>query len=247
MKPVVKKLVIFFLAALIFFAALLSLLPASSALALIAIPEPLHIDDVRGSIWSGSAQHLRWAQRDFGSVTWQVQPSALLRGALSAVVVVQGDISGAVTIERSVSAWTLQNLDASASATLLAPVLASPGLHPQGRLTLHINEAHLSGDQLKSLSGDVVWSEAAVSGFASAALGEIRATFQRQEDGRLHGEVSDAGGPLAVHGAVIADAHGYQASIHLSARDVRIAPALVWLGQVQADGSRLLLLQGTSP
>lgn len=228
--------------------AVLALLPASlavSALSVVPAANALRLDDVRGSLWRGSVSRLFWAEHELGALAWQVHPLALLRGRVDAELVLTGAVNARTRLQRNWSSLRLHDLQAELPAAWLDPVLASPGLRPQGDLQLQIAQLEVRDQALSALSGELLWRHASLSGAAVAALGDLRATFEQAEDGRVHGQVHDDDGPLSIQGGFVLDSQHYRAELRLRARDARIEPAMRWLGQAQPDGSRLLLLQGT--
>lgn len=240
-----KRLLWLLAGTFVFAAALLVVLPASWLVSQVPASLPLQLGDVRGSVWRGSISRVHWQGRELGSLVWQVHPLGLLRGRVEADVLLTGEIIVEARIERGWSVWRATGVKAVLPAAWLDPVIASPGLHPQGELQAQIDEAELREGRLTAMTGVLHWQDASVAGAAVAALGDLRAEFALAQDGRVHGRIHDDDGPLALSGDFVADLSGYQAQVRLLARDARLAPALRWLGQAQPDGSRLLLLQGT--
>lgn len=239
-----RRLLLALLGLVVFSGAVLAFLPASLLPRLLPADAPLQLQDVRGSIWNGSAGRVLVRDRLLGGLAWQVLPLSLLRGGIEAEVHLVGELSVRGRVERRWSSWHLHAIEAELPVQWLEPVLASRALRPQGELHLRVDEAQLDGGRLQSLRGELLWLQAAVSGAAVAALGDLQARFAGREDGRIEGQASDRDGPLSLRGGFVLDASGYRAELHLAARDPRIEPALRWLGQPQEDGSRLLILYG---
>ena len=240
-----KRTRVVLLAVVIFAIALVAMLPASLAVSwLLPQADGLAVEDVRGSIWDGSAERLHWRGRDLGRLDWRLHPSALLRARLEADVRLQGSVRAQATVARAFSGLQIHDLQARLPAQWLDGVLASPGVQPQGEVELQVADAGFAAAGLSALHGRAIWHDAAVSGSAVAALGELHADFALADDGRVHGTVGDAGGPLSANGRFVVDVPHYRAEIALAARDPRIANALQWFGQVQPDGGRILLLEG---
>lgn len=231
---------------LVFVAALLVFLPAAIALRQVEARVPgLRFDDVSGTVWHGRAGRALIGAHDYGRLQWRVHPLALLRGALAADIDWQdGDRHARGRVSYGFGVLRAEAVQAGFPATVLQRVLDTPALQPHGRVEVHVARAEFDGHEPRLLEGDAVWREAAVSGAARAALGDIRARFGLLPDGGVGGSVEDAGGALAVQGEFRIDGGGYRAELRLDARDPEAAGALQWIGQPRAGGGRVLRLEG---
>lgn len=220
-------------------------LPASLVVRLMPGHVQVRMLDVRGTVWTGNAGGIWVNGRGLGSLSWRIEPLGLLRGRIDADVILQGELVGSAKVQRGFSHWRVEQATATLPADWMAPLLASPGLYPRGRLQVALSQAEHRDGQWQQLDGSARWTEAVLAGpGASAALGELQADWTLGPDRRVIGEIRDNGGPLAVSGTFNADLAHYQAELHLLARDPAVAPALQWLGEAQADGGRLLRLDG---
>ncbi|MFN3842102.1 MAG: type II secretion system protein N [Rehaibacterium terrae] len=231
---------------LVFVAALLVLLPASVALRPVEAHVPgLRFEEVSGTVWRGRAGRALIGAHDYGRLQWRAHPLALLRGALAADIDWQGgDRHARGRVAYGFGVLRAEAVRAEFPASLLQRVLDTPVLQPHGRVEVHVARAEFAGREPRRLEGDAVWREAAVSGAARAALGDIHARFGLRPDGGVGGVLDDAGGPLALAGEFRADAAGYRAELRLDARAPDVAEALYWVGEPLAQGGRMLRLEG---
>lgn len=231
---------------LVFVAALLVLLPASVALRPVEAHVPgLRFEEVSGTVWRGRAGRALIGAHDYGRLQWRAHPLALLRGALAADIDWQGgDRHARGRVAYGFGVLRAEAVRAEFPASLLQRVLDTPVLQPHGRVEVHVARAEFAGREPRLLEGDAVWREAAVSGAARAALGEIHAHFGLRPDGSVGGTLDDGGGPLAVAGDFRLDAGGYRAELLLDARNADAAEALQWVGQARPEGGRVLRLEG---
>jgi len=241
-----KRLALAALALLVFAGTALVNLPASLAWRWLApTGGAWQADDLRGTLWQGSATQLRWNGHTLGRLDWSLQARSVWRGRVALQLKLRGPINASARWQRGPGHAEWRDIDAELPASWLGGLLASPPLQPQGRVHVSVPVARIADGRLQAASGHLAWRDAALSGPASAALGGLRADFALDADGRVHGVIRDDGGALAANGRFVADLARYRAEMVLSARDARIAPALSWLGQARGDG-RWLVLEGPS-
>jgi len=208
---------------------------------------PLHLRDLRGTLWQGHAGGADVFGVNLGSIDWVLQPGPLLRGEMIAQVTLAGDIaSGTGVIDCVAGETSFRAATLRMPARIAAPVLAVPALELLGTLELDIEHARLRGLWLEEAAGTALWRDASVAGAAQARLGDLQASFASAADGSIAGTVRDMGGPLEVAGTFSASPGVYQAQARLAARDgdPQVNEALQFVGQPQADGSRNLEIRG---
>jgi len=209
---------------------------------------PLHLRGIDGTLWHGRAESADVSGQPLGALAWQLSPAALLRGTLQAQLGLSGAVvSGEGRVERSRDgAVTVSDARLRLPARAAAPAFGIPTLDLLGTIEIDIAQARFTGAWPGELRGTARWRDAAVAGAAQAQLGELRAAFASTADGRVHGTVGDAGGPLAVAGVFDAGIAGYRAQVRLAPRggNAQLAEALQYVGQPQDDGSRELLIEG---
>jgi hypothetical protein len=208
---------------------------------------PLRLHDLGGTVWSGHAGHVDLLGYDLGTLDWRLQPLPLLHGESVAQFVLAGPIaSGSGSVRRSGAQTEFDDTVLHVPARVAAPALAIPALELLGTLDIRIASVRLLGMRFERAAGTVLWRGAAVAGAAQARLGDLQATFSPAADGGISGVVQDLGGPLEVAGAFHASIGRYDAQARLAARgDVpQVREALQYIGQPQADGSRVLEIRG---
>ncbi len=239
-----RRLAVAGVALLVFVIALAAWMPAALVLPLLwPGGSPLALDDVRGSLWRGHAGVVRWRGEPLGSLDWRASPAALLEGEYVAQLHLGGALNASARLHAARAGGRLEQVALVFPGEWLAGALATPALQPRGTVEVRIESLELAQGELVALVGNATWREAAVSGAASAPLGELGADFSLAPTGTVHGQLRDSGGPLALSGSFEVSASGYRADLRLAARDPALHPALAWIGQAQGD-ARHLLLQG---
>ena len=209
---------------------------------------PLRLRGIEGTLWHGRAESADLSGQPLGALAWELSPAALLRGAPRAQLALSGAlVSGEARVER-LAGGVLAVSDAHLRlpARAAAPAFGIPALDLSGTIEIDIAHARFVASWPNELSGTARWRDAAVTGAAQARLGELRAAFSSTADGRVHGTVGDAGGPLAVAGVFDAGITGYRAQVRLAPRgdNPQLAEALQYVGQPQDGGARELLIEG---
>jgi general secretion pathway protein N len=208
---------------------------------------PLRLHDISGTLWRGHARSVDLGGYDLGSVDWTLQFAPLLRGAAILQLAVRGIAGGSGTIERAADGEIrLQDARITMPASVAAPVFAIPALAFAGTIDINLTQARIFGMWLTDAHGVATWRDAAASGAAQAQLGNLQATFASAADGAIAGVITDLGGPLEVAGTFKATLGRYDAQVRLASRgdNAQLTEALQFIGQPQADGSRLLLIEG---
>lgn len=208
---------------------------------------PLRLREVSGTVWQGRAEGARLLGRELGAVDWRLQPLPLLHGEVVARVSLAGpEITAAGIVTRRRDEAGVRDARLTVPARLAAPALAIPALDLLGTIDIDVARAVVHGTRVDAVQGSARWRDAAVAGAVQARIGDLLAAFASAGDGTISGDVKDAGGPLAVAGTFKADAARYRASVRLVPRgdDPQLAEALLYVGQPQADGSRLLEIEG---
>ena len=208
---------------------------------------PVALSGLRGTLWHGHADGVSVFGRDIGELDWHAHKLPALTGKLVADLRIKGaDVDVAGLMARGSDRIAVRDLRFSLPASLLAPALGIADLNLLGRITGTVTEATLQNAALRDVVGNAHWSEAGVSGAADARFSDILADFASQADGSVVGSVRDDGkGDLEVDGRFSARIGAFDAQARLSARNgnTEVAEALRHIGEQQADGSSLLLLQ----
>ena len=209
---------------------------------------PLTLHGLSGSVWQGHADDAELFGQSLGALDWSVAKAPLLRGDAVAAFVLHGAEVTATgsAILRAGGRVEFDDAAVTIPARLAAPVFAVPALQPLGTIEIDLAHAHVVGAWLDEVTGHARWRDAAVSGAAQAAIGDLQATFASSDTGAIGGTITDSGGPLQVNGTFTTSLGRYAAQVRLAPRgdNPQLAEALQYVGQPQADGSRELLIEG---
>ncbi len=207
------------------------------------------LDGISGSIWNGHASSAQVFGHELGALAWQLEPAPLLgREVLAHVQLDGGEVKAAGIVDRSSDgAINVRDATFQIPARMAAPALDIPALELLGTIDGKLAQAQLRGVWVDGASGSARWNNAAVAGAAQAQLGDLEATFSSAPDGSIAGVAHDLGGPLQVSGTFKVAAGSFDAEARLAARDAnpQVVEALRYIGQMQADGTSLLVIHGS--
>jgi hypothetical protein len=196
------KLIIALLVGAGFIGVLVSRLPARWALSL--APSTVSCNAVDGSIWSGSCTGMSVEGQPIGDVLWTLHPLALLRGRISAhLVLTNGPAAARGDVEtRGSSNVTLRNLVADLP---LDPAVV-PVVPPTLRGSVHLNLARVvfANTAVTQLQGRVELHDVVDHTRGTTPLGSFSLTFPPGEGkGIQPAQLRDLDdGPLSVQGTV---------------------------------------------
>jgi hypothetical protein len=223
--------------------------PADYAYRLVADRlDAVKLGGISGSVWNGHAASARVFGQELGVLDWQLEAAPLLnREVMAHIGLNGGEVKASGIVDRSADG-TISVHDATFQmpARMAAPALDIPALELLGEIDGKLAQAQLHGVWVDGASGSLRWNNAAVAGAAQAQLGDLEATFSSAPDGSIAGVVHDLGGPLQVSGTFKVAAGSFDAEAKLAARDgnPQVIEALHYIGQLQADGTSLLLIHG---
>ena len=208
---------------------------------------PVRLHDLGGTVWEGRAGSVDFLGRNLGTLQWRLQPGPLLHGETVAQFTLDGEaVSGSGIVDRHADTISLRDTKLRLPASVVAPALAIPSLDLLGTIEVDLAQARLRGMLVDAATGTATWRDAAVAGAAQAKFGDLHAQYTATGDGGIAGLVQDMGGPLEVAGTFDVHLGQYQAQARLAARgaDPGVTEALQYVGQPQADGSRILEIRG---
>ncbi len=172
----------------VFVASALVHLPAQFVIKHLPLPSQLQVTGIQGSLWQGKVEQVRWQNRNFGDVSWQFKPSALL-GAKAEVDVRFGrdselSLRGKGTIGYGLAGLYAENTIASIPADIVlrqlpiaAPIVA------QGQLELSLKEYRYQAPFCSTALGTLAWSSANVeSPLGSLQLAQVIADLECSEN-----------------------------------------------------------------
>ncbi len=209
----------------------------------------LKLSGLSGTIWDGRASSAQVFGQELGALTWKLKAKPLLTDGIvdthlnldGGAVAADADTQRSQTGEISISNGTFRF-----PASLASPALDIPQLNLLGDIEGKLDRAQLNGILLTNASGTLHWKNAAVSGAAQAALGDLEANFSSDAAGVIHGTAHDLGGPLQLDGTFNVGGGNFDVDAHLAARDgnAQVAEALRFIGQPDADGTSHLIIRG---
>jgi len=202
----------------------------------------LHLQQVHGSVWNGSADAVTDAGgARLGQLHWQVSRRALL-GQLRLRLAFDGP---QLTFSGSLQRLAGDRVEADgwhvrADLAALDAYAPTPLGRPLGELQASIEHLQLQGDWPLQLQAHGRWQQAAVRTTDGALdLGDMQAQAQAQ-DGVIQAQWHDVGeGPLQVQGQLQLSPLGWRLDTTLRARqsDPILQRWLARLGPVSPDGS----------
>lgn len=184
-RRVISVVVLWLLACLLWFA------PAQLLVSLLRpLLPPLQLQGVEGGFWSGSAQQAFW-QRDgklvaLGKLDWQINPWSLLWLHPAAHIATSYGEQFIDTRLRLLpfGGVALRDTSAAMPAQLLGHFLPLP---TRGLLALKLEQAELTRQGVRSISGDVYWQRAQWQVDQRwLALGDYQCTLQMTAPDQLH-------------------------------------------------------------
>jgi hypothetical protein len=206
----------------------------------------LRLDGVSGSVWSGSAKELSAHGVALGTVHWEVDRMAALRGGVDANFVLRGKddfAQGAIAGARR--DFTLTNVNGSFPGTLLGPALDIPALVLGGTIAFEAPRLVLRDGTIVAAEGVASWKDLAVSGVTAAALPGLEARFATAGE-TITGTIHDLGGPVAVDGTVTLTGRHFHTEATLRVREPnpQLEEVLKFIGERASDGGSILRVDG---
>ncbi len=202
---------------------------------------PVKLYGVDGTVWQGQAAAARIEGRMFTDVSWDLKPSALLLGSLSASFGIRNNDGH---IQADVSRSFLGNIQLTdvqgrLAASDLLTLLKIPAIKLEGQFGFNLSELVLSDNKVTYAEGRIVWNGAATQFPQKLQLGDLAIDINSDDEG-IKAHLKDSGGPLDATGLLTLDDTGaYKFSGKFAARDGRnssLARSLNMMGRPGADG-----------
>jgi hypothetical protein len=203
----------------------------------------LYLQAVEGSVFSGQAGRLVYQGLDFGKLTWQFRPAALLLGRMAYHL----ELAGSANPGHADIAFTPwgdvygQDIELLLSPDLLVKRYSPVPVRTSGELRLQIDTFRMAGEFPEDVAGLLSWEDGVILEPIEIILGDVSMTLNSREDALLGSLVE--GGRLEAAGEMQLSADGrYQFDLQIlpnnEMSDETLA-VLETLGQVLPD-SRLL-------
>ncbi len=169
------------------------------------LPPTVQADDLSGSVWHGAAGKFTVAGRDAGAVEWRIYPASLLRLALKVDLHwVHRGFGAVATAAIDRGSVTLSGVRGGGPIEDLQEFGVARGW--RGTADIAIEELSTDYARILSARGDVkVTGLSAARLAAGAELGSYVLHLGDSAvgaNGRITGQISDAGGPLQVQGTI---------------------------------------------
>lgn len=203
----------------------------------------LSLHAITGSVFSGQAGHLIYQGLDFGELTWQFRPAALLLGRMAYHLELVGSANpGHADI--AFTPWGHvygQDVELLLSPDLLVTQYSPVPVKTSGELRLQIDTFRMAGEFPEDVAGLISWEDGVILDPVEIILGDVSMTLKSQDDALLGSLVE--GGRLEATGGMQLFADGrYLVDLQIlpdnEMSDETLA-VLETLGQVLPD-SRLL-------
>lgn len=209
--------------------------------------QPLRLQGIEGTLWSGKAAMASYAVKPLGAVQWRLDTLPLLRGwAAGELRLESPEIRASSGFRATRRRLELADASATFPANLMAPALDIPSLTLLGDVTADMKDVVIEDGIVRSVIGTLTWNNVGVSGSAEARLGKLIVEFAPRVDGVIEGLVRDDGGPLQASGHIELRGLQFTAEIKLNAREGNeyIREALLYIGQRSLDGGSVLRVEG---
>lgn len=210
--------------------------------------QPLRLQGVEGSLWTGRATQASVYAMPLGELRWTLQPGAALGlRARGEMALLGRSLNASARFDAARDAVLLEQADARLPASLLGPALDIPSLVLLGDLELKLASLRLRDGLVDGAEGVLVWRNAGVSGAAEARFSDVSVSFDSPRPGVIEGVVRDGGGALSADGRVRIEGGRFQAEVKLGVRgdNPQLAEALMYVGERTPDGGSLLRVEGT--
>jgi hypothetical protein len=215
------------------------------------LPEPIHCAELTGTVWRGACVGLVLRSIPLGELSWELQPSALVRGKLGAQMLIAGTaVNARARIDKGLSG-PLGARDLHGSFPLdptLIPDLP-PGL--RGSVQADLGVLVLQDKQIERIEGRLEVRDLEQRDGARYSLGSYAVEFPQGSgaSGEPLGTVKDLGGPVAFDGRLrLTREPGYEIEGLIAARaeaGSEIKRAIEFLGRPDAAGRRPFSIAGT--
>lgn len=209
---------------------------------------PLRLSGTSGTLWSGSADEVRYTDIPLGALTWRLSPWSLMFGTANTRLELQGEAINAdarVVADES-GAVELSDAVISLDAGFLKH---APNIPVDLGGVIRADIARLEADKsgITALDGEITWHSAQVTAPLKLALGDYNVAFETQDKG-ISGKLRSRGGPLKSSGDVqILNKRRYSVELRLTpAADApeEVRNLLPLLGRADKKGTVSIRTQG---
>ena len=240
----IKKTRTILLIAFFYLGFLVITLPAEVAYAFVkksvAPDAPFMLRGISGSVWSGKANIAVISGQRVNSLSWSIQPWAILLGRMQVQLDFRdGDSFGRGNVARGFGgALYLSDIDARIALEKITALAKLP-LGLQGAIGLNLGQLEIENQMITEAEGTIAWQSAAFSFPSQVNLGDLKLTLATQNN-QIKADLVDGGGPLQAEGLLTIKQDGkYKFTGTFAARDktqTTLTQSLRLLGRTGADG-----------
>jgi general secretion pathway protein N len=204
--------------------------------------QKVNVYGLEGTLWEGRMARVEVGGREFDNIQWQLHPSALLTGRLSATLsFANADSQVSARLSRSFSGdLDLQDMRGRLAAKDVLAMAKIPAIQLDGQFNVNIATMTLSEQRLSHIKGMLTWSGAGTRFPQNLKLGDLSAQLSTGDDGVIKAILSDAGGVLEANGSLALKPAGqYDFDGVFAAREGKkssLGRALRMLGSSDAEG-----------
>jgi general secretion pathway protein N len=210
---------------------------------------PLQLGNVSGTVWSGRAMPAQIGGQRVDSLSWSIQPLALLIGRVQAQLEFRyGDSYGTAVVARGFTG-KIYAKDIEARIDLKRMRLLSKllPLGMEGALLLNMKTFSVDRRSIIEADGVLAWDGAIITVPARTEFGNLRVTLSTDSE-NVKAALADGGGPLQAEGLLNVTREGnYKFTGAFAARDPNqrmLVQGLQMLGRQGADGKVSIVNNG---
>lgn len=238
-------------AALSYLVLLIATIPAKPVVDLINKNAAVSIQGVSGTLWSGKALLINASDIKINKAEWSFKPWKLFLGDVAAEVnaeFLDSDISaelGTTFLGR----FFINDLYAKVSAQQAAELARLPLVQLSGIISLAIESAQWKQGELPLASGEIRWTDAAVTIAETASLGNVTIMLSESGQQQLYADIQNQGGDIKINGnAELIPAKQYTLDLKLTptaSASNNIKQSLGMFAQRQNNGEYALKKSGS--
>ncbi len=246
-----KKRYYFFIVTFSYLLFLIATIPVSLITNIINEKTPVEIQGASGTIWNGKANYISIDEiADLNNTKWTVSAWKILTGRAAFQIDTDYDgqkISGEVGVS-VFKQFFVNNFSAKISAEKIAELADIPLVQLSGMVTLDIEHAHWTMDELPLASGNIVWNAATITVAETVSLGKLNIALNENDDYLLNADIKNQGGDIRVSGnAEFVAEKNYAVNVKLSPTDSasnNIEKSLSFFAKRQSNGDFLFKKTG---
>ena len=233
-----------------YFVFLIATIPAKPVIDLLNDNSPVSVKGVSGTLWNGRAYAISFEDIRLKKTEWSFNAWKLFIGSVAIDIrsnFSDNDISAEIGTS-FLGRYFVNNLSAKITAQEAAQVAQIPLVQLDGVISLDIDHAQWKQGELPLATGEIKWTDAAVTVTDTASLGNISILLNESEQQLLNAEIKNQGGDIKINGtAELVPEADYSVDIKLSptaTANNNTKKSLGLFAQKQPNGEYLLKKSG---